>query len=63
MKIGEMHMKKNYFSLGEDFEKIIKNSLKDKEVIKMNNISTGWTNIVYEVNTNCRELLFQISKR
>lgn len=56
-------MNKGYFSLDEDFEKIIKNSLKDKEIIRMNNISTGWTNIVYEVNTNCRKLFFQVSKR
>lgn len=51
-------MQKNYFSLDEDFEGIIKNVLSNHEIIKLTNISTGWTNIVYEVNTNLRKLFF-----
>lgn len=51
-------MIKNYFSLDEDFETIIKNALKDKTIMAINNISTGWTNIVFEVSTNSRKLLF-----
>ena len=45
-------MEKKYFSLDEDFEKIIKNALKDKDILEMEQISTGWTNIVYEIKTN-----------
>jgi len=51
-------MIKNYFSLNEDFENIIRNSLKEQEIISINQISTGWTNIVFEVCTNSRKLLF-----
>lgn len=51
-------MPKDYFSLDEDFESIIKNALSNHEIINLTNISTGWTNIVYEVNTNLRELFF-----
>ena len=51
-------MIKDYFSLDEDFSKIIKNALHDKEILRINPISTGWTNIVFEVITNCRKLFF-----
>lgn len=51
-------MIKNYFSLDEDFETIIKNAIPNEKIISINNISTGWTNIVFEVSTNSRELLF-----
>ena len=44
-------MLKNYFSLDEDFEKIIKNALKNEEIVRIKPISTGWTNIVFEVST------------
>ena len=45
-------MEKKYFSLDENFEEIIKNALKEHEIKEMHQISTGWTNIVYEVETN-----------
>ena len=51
-------MLKDYFSLDEDFSRIIKKSLSDKEIIKIKPISTGWTNIVFEVTTDCRKFLF-----
>ena len=51
-------MVKNYFSLDEDFTKIIIKSLQNKEIIKIKPISTGWTNIVFEVTTNLRKLFF-----
>lgn len=44
-------MKKSYFSLDEDFEKIIKKELDGKEISEIKQITTGWTNIVYEVKT------------
>lgn len=45
-------MIKNYFSLDEDFEGIIRNVLDDKKINWIKQISTGWTNIVFEVSTN-----------
>lgn len=56
-------MKKSYFELDEDFETIIKNALPKEEIISTNNITTGWTNIVYEVETGSRKLFFSFSKR
>ncbi len=55
-------MNKNYFSLGEDFEKIIKNELKGKEIIQMKQITTGWTNIVYEVKTTEESFFFRFPR-
>lgn len=51
-----------YFSLDEDFNNIIENSLKDKKINKVNFISTGWTNIVYEVNTNEGNYFFRFPR-
>ena len=51
-------MVKDYFLLDEDFSKIIKNALYNKEIFNINPISTGWTNIVFEAVTNCRKLFF-----
>ena len=42
-------MNNTYFTLDDNFEKIIKNTLNDKEIISLKQIPTGWTNIVYEV--------------
>lgn len=42
-------MKKTYFEIDEDFNKIIQQRLKDIKNIKL--IPTGWTNIVFEVET------------
>ena len=55
-------MEKKYFSLDEDFEKIIKNALKNKEIKSINQISTGWTNIVFEVNTNDGNYFFRFPR-
>lgn len=54
-------MIKDYFSLDENFSEIIKRSLPDDKIINIKPISTGWTNIVFEVHTDCRKLFFQIS--
>lgn len=56
-------MVKNYFTLDENFEEIIKDALKDKEIISITPITTGWTNIVFETSTNTRKLFFPFSKR
>lgn len=52
-------MNKKFFELNEDYEKIIKNTLKDKKINGFNQISTGWTNIVYEVSTNEGNFFFR----
>ena len=55
-------MEKKYFELNEDYEKIIKNTLKDKEINEFKQISTGWTNIVYEVSTNEGNFFFRFPR-
>lgn len=55
-------MAKNYFSLNEDFEKIIKNVLKDVKINEINQISTGWTNIVFEVSTENGNFFFRFPR-
>ena len=55
-------MIKNYFSLNEDFETIIKNTLTDKQITSINQISTGWTNIVFEVSTNEGNFFFRFPR-
>lgn len=48
-------MTNKFFSLDENFNEIIKNTFYDKEIHNVKLIPTGWTNIVFEVTTNCRE--------
>ena len=55
-------MIKDYFSIDENFTDIIEKSLPDMKRLNIKPISTGWTNIVFEVATDCRKLFFQISK-
>lgn len=55
-------MEKNYFSLDEDFDKIIRNALKDKQITSINQISTGWTNIVFEVVTTEGNFFFRFPR-
>ena len=55
-------MLKDYFSLDEDFSRIIKKSLSDKEIIKIKPISTGWTNIVFEVLTTSGNYFFRFPR-
>ncbi len=55
-------MDKKYFELNEDFETIIKNTLKDKKINKFEQISTGWTNIVYEVETDKENFFFRFPR-
>ena len=55
-------MDKKYFELNEDYETIIKETLKDKEIKEFKQISTGWTNIVYEVETNNGNFFFRFPR-
>lgn len=55
-------MAKNYFTLDEDFETIIKNALPDKTIRSITSVTTGWTNIVYEVCTNDGDFFFRFPR-
>lgn len=55
-------MTKNYFTLDEDFEKIIKNALPDKTINSIVSVTTGWTNIVFEVCTNDGDFFFRFPR-
>lgn len=55
-------MKDIFFRTDEDFETIIKNILKDKNVKALNQITTGWTNIVYEVETDDGNYFFRFPR-
>lgn len=55
-------MDKNYFTLDENFNKIIENSLSNKEITAITPISTGWTNIVFEAETNDGDYFFRFPR-
>lgn len=55
-------MFQNFFTLDENFNKIIKNALNGKEVKNIHFISTGWTNIVYEVETDSGNYFFRFPR-
>jgi len=51
-----------YFSLDENFNKIITDSLEGKKINSINKITTGWTNIVFEVNTDDGNYFFRFPR-
>ena len=57
---------KNYFTLDEDFDSIIKRTLQaESSDIIINNIklnTAGWTNIVYEVSSNQGDFFFRFPR-
>lgn len=53
---------KTFFSLDENFDTIIKKSLNDKEIKSIIPVTTGWTNIVYEVSTNDGNYFFRFPR-
>lgn len=55
-------MNTTYFELTDDFKNIIQNVLKNKHIIDLNQISTGWTNIVYEVETTEGNFFFRFPR-
>ena len=55
-------MNKIFFELEDDFNKIISNTLQDRKINKMELIPTGWTNIVYEVETDEGEYFFRFPR-
>ncbi|MBR3324486.1 MAG: aminoglycoside phosphotransferase family protein [Clostridia bacterium] len=56
----------NYFLINEDFNKIIKSTLRTKTssnvINKLSPISTGWTNIVYKVETDNGNYYFRFPR-
>ena len=55
-------MNNTYFNLNDNFEEIIKNALKDKQIHNLKQIPTGWTNIVYEVETDEGNFFFRFPR-
>ena len=55
-------MNKTYFDIDEDFEGIIKDAFNDKKIEEVSKISTGWTNIVFNVKTNKGEYFFRFPR-
>lgn len=55
-------MIKSYFTIDEDFEKIIKNALQNRKIIDINSVTTGWTNIVLEVATENQKFFFRFPR-
>lgn len=51
-----------YFKVDEDFETIIKNCLKNEKIKNLKLITTGWTNIVYEVETDSENYFFRFPR-
>lgn len=51
-----------FFDINENFKGIIEQNLKDKKIYALNLIPTGWTNIVYEVETNEGNYFFRFPR-
>lgn len=49
-----------YFTIKDDFKSIIENEV--GEIESMNQISTGWTNFVYDVKTKTKEFIFRFPR-
>ena len=55
-------MENIYFKLEDNFEEIINKALENKKINKIKLIPTGWTNIVYEVETDDGEYFFRFPR-
>ena len=55
-------MIKNFFVENEDFKEMIETSLPNCEIKNLKFISTGWTNIVYEAETNNGNYFFRFPR-
>lgn len=51
-----------YFTLDEDFEPIIERALPGRRIDNAHQITTGWTNIVYEVTTDDGSYFFRFPR-
>ena len=58
----EDRMEDTFFKIEDNFEKIIKNALKNRTIKTLNQITTGWTNIVYEVETDDGNYFFRFPR-
>lgn len=52
----------NYFTLEDNFEKIVSNTFKNDEIKSINKVATGWTNIVFEVITDKGDYFFRFPR-
>lgn len=59
---GMKLLEDKFFKQDENFENIIKEALPDIEITQMSKISTGWTNIVYNVKTKTDEYFFRFPR-
>ena len=59
-------MAKEFFTVDENYNEIIENALKEEfdniEIKHIEFIPTGWTNIVYEVETNKGNFFFRFPR-
>lgn len=51
-----------YFKADENFDQIIQDNLQDKRINDITRITTGWTNIVYEVETDEGNYFFRFPR-
>lgn len=52
----------SFFTIDDDLDGIIKNTLSDRKVLKTKHILTGWTNIVIEVTTDKDNYFFRFPR-
>ncbi len=52
----------NFFTPSDPLDKIIEETMDDKQVLKTKQILTGWTNIVIEVNTDKGSFFFRFPR-
>ncbi len=55
-------MDRNYFYIEENLNKIIEETLKPEVLVNICQIPTGWTNIVFEVETDLSEYIFRFPR-
>ena len=55
-------MENKYFKQDEDFESIMNSTLDGEEIKDINFISTGWTNLVFEVDTDKNAYFFRFPR-
>lgn len=55
-------MMKSFFSTNENFDDIIQKALHNTKINSMKLITTGWTNVVYEVKTDEGNYFFRFPR-
>ena len=62
IKQNEEYMESKFFKIDDDFKTIISKALTNVKINSMKLIPTGWTNIVYEVETECGDYFFRFPR-